>query len=515
MTLLLVIYACRKSTVASWDVDVVIPVVNGQLNIKNFFGDSIFKTDNTGLLNLAVTRTITAIKMDSLVRLPDTTIVTNFTIPAISYSLLPGEYVPSGLLQPSDLTFSVSNGAEIEYIYIRSGKLKVTYSNGLTQPLKLSYFVPNANKNGQIFTIQDSIPPGTNSLVKEYDMSGYSFNLMTGALYNTIKQTYSLQNVGTSSVNIPFGAGVKAEISYSKIIPEYVEGYFGKHDIDIAADTSRLDIIKSFGATNFQLSDASLVFKILNEFGCEFTGNLFNIKSINGSSVVALNTTQLSNLNINSATKAGQLIYPSVRTTSLLSGNSNIVPFLSNLPDKLTYQGNIKVNPLGNLSGYNDFAFYNTGIKVLADINIPMRFKADQFKLTSNTKIDFANVTQLDNVNYGEFVISALNGYPFSAKLQAYLLDENGTVIDSLFVNGSNVLSRGNLDNQNVVVSSSSTTLRIPLDERKIESLKKSDQIRLETYFIMPPNPPDIKIYENYKIDIGIVAELNYRAKRK
>jgi hypothetical protein len=31
----------------------------------------------------------------------------------------------------------------------------------------------------------------------------------------------------------------------------------------------------------------------------------------------------------------------------------------------------------------------------------------------------------------------------------------------------------------------------------------------------MPPNPPDIKIYENYKYNVNIVAELNYNVSRK
>ncbi|MBK9283594.1 MAG: hypothetical protein IPM51_04660 [Sphingobacteriaceae bacterium] len=515
IALLLAFFACRKSTIATWDVDVVFPILKSELNIKNFFGDTIFKTDNNGLLHLAATRTITAIKLDSLISLPDTTIVTNFTIPAISYTLNAGQFIENVFLQPSELTFSVGNGAQLKTVAIRTGKLKVTYSNGLTEPLRLIYTVPNAVKSGQLFTIDDVIPPGNNSLVKEYSMNGFVFNLKTGNLYNTVIQTYSIQNAGAQPVIIPFGAGVTAEISYADIVPEYAEGFFGQNDIEIKADTTKLDIIKSFTATNFMLADANLEFRILNEFGCEFSGNLSDIKSINGNSIIALSTNQLSNLNINRATRSGSQIYPSVRTTSLLANNSNIVPFLSNLPDKLTYKGNITVNPLGNLSGYNDFAYYNTGIKVLADIDIPLKYNANSFKLVSTTKIDFGNVTQLDNVNYGQFIISALNGYPFSAKLQAFILDKNGIILDSLFVNGLNTIAGGSVNNLNEVIASSSTKINVPLTQEKIQHLKSAEQVRIETVFIMPPNPPEIKILENYLIDLNLVAELNYTAKRK
>ena len=75
--------ACRKPTIANWDVDAVLPLVNSELNIKNFVGDTIFKADNTGLLSFDVTREIFSIKLDSVVKLPDTTIVSTYTVPAI------------------------------------------------------------------------------------------------------------------------------------------------------------------------------------------------------------------------------------------------------------------------------------------------------------------------------------------------------------------------------------------------------------------------------------------------
>ena len=517
---ILVLSFCRKPTVASWDVDLVLPVVTSQLNIKNFLGDSIFKQDNTGLLNLSVTRTITAIKLDSLIKLPDTTITNSFITP------FPGIFNPGQNLTffpPSEITFSISNGVALKRTDVRSGFLKVKFTNDLTEPLDILYVIPSALKNGQSLTVYEVVPgaiaPATvGTLTKIYDMAGYSLNMtgLSGNIYNTIVTAYTISvDPNANPVNVPFGKGAKIEISYSKIVPNYVEGYFGQQNVIIPLDTTKLEFIKSFQASNFMLSSATLNFKILNEFGAEFNANLSNIKSINSTSLVPLNTTQLSNINLNRASKVGTTINPSIKTISLTNNNSNIVPFLSNLPNKLTFQGNIGVNPLGNLSGYNDFAFYNTGIKVLADINIPLRFNAAYFKLVSNTKIDFANVTSLDKINSGKFIISAYNGYPFAAKLQAYMLDENNLKIDSLFISGLNVIAGGQVDNQNVVISSTRSSIEIPIDYKKIQNLKKSKLIRIETYFIMPPNPPDIKIYESYSFDVNIVAELNYRVERK
>ncbi|MEO6306197.1 MAG: hypothetical protein ABIP51_23820 [Bacteroidia bacterium] len=512
------LYGCRKPTSANWDVDVVLPVVKSSLNISNFIGDSIFIPDNTGLLSLDVTREITAIKLDSLLQLPDTSITKNFTLLAIQpVTLTPGQSLT--FFPPSELNFDVSNGVSLKRVDVRSGSLSVKFTNNLSQPLDLLYVIASAKKNGQPLTILETVPPYNDTLRKTYDLSGYSLNMtgLTGNKFNSIVQTYTVTvNPLASAVTATYGQGATAILKYSDIIPDYVEGYFGQQTVAIPLDTARFNIFDNFQASNFMLNDATLNFKILNEFGAEFTSSLSNIKSVNSpkSTVIPLTPGLLSNMNINRASKAGNTIFSSIKSISVNSSNSNIVPFLSNLPNKLTYQGTINVNPFGNVSGYNDFAYYNTGIKVLADINIPLRFNADYFKLSSLSTVNFSNIKQLDNVNSGNFIISAVNGYPFRAEIQAYLIDDQNNTIDSLFYPGNNFMERGVINAQNVVTSPTVSRLTVPVTTQRIENLKKTKTIKLVTYFRMPSNPPDIKIYENYTFDINIVAELNYNVKR-
>jgi hypothetical protein len=520
LLLMLLLSFCRKPTVASWDVDLVVPLVNSQLNIKNFLGDSVFQPDNTGLLNVAFTRTLSAIKLDSLIKIPDTTIVNSFTVPAVfPTTLTPGQVL--NFFPASELTFDMGSGVALKKVDIRNGTLRIKFTNDLAEPLILNYKINSATKWGVPLLISEKIPPSPDSLIKYYDLSGYNMNMtgLSGSIYNTIVQSYTIivDPQAATSPTCGYGQGAHAKLSYGGIVPQYLEGYFGQQTISVPLDSTKLDFLKNVQASNFMLSSAAFNFKVFNEFGAEFTGNLSNIKSVNTSNTntVTLSTSQLSNININRATKAGSTVFPSIKTVSLTNTNSNITAFLSNLPNMLTYQGSVKVNPLGNISGYNDFAFYNTGIKVVADINIPLKFNADYFKLVSTANVDFSNIKQLDHVNYGQLVINTSNGYPFQAKLQAYLLDETGATIDSLLWPNENVIDRGVLDNQNVVTQPVRSALRIPIGSGKVEKLKRSKKVRIESYFIMPPNPPDIKIYENYSLDVNIIAELNYRAQRK
>jgi hypothetical protein len=510
---LLLVSGCRKSTSANWDVDVSLPVVNSKLNITNYAGDTLFKTDNTGLLYLRLNREVASIKLDSILNIPnkDTTLgfVTIFPL-----NLKPGDVITSQA--PSELPFTMDYGIAIKRADIRKAVLSIKFTNTVSQPVQLIYKIPNATKNGAPFIISEVVPTGTNTLMKDYDLSGYSLNMrgLSGNVYNTLVQSYSLTLAPNSpSVFVNPGEGASIQITYSKIVPDYVEGYFGQQTVKIDLDTAKFGIIENFKASNFMLSDATMNFSILNEFGAEFSASLSNIKSIYsvGSRIIPLNTNQLSNLNINSATRVGNTIYPSIRSFSFTGSNSNITAFISNIPDKLTYQGQVKVNPLGNVNGYNDFAYYNTGLRVLADVSIPLRFTADYFELNSEASVNFTNVEQLDKVNYGNFVISSSNGFPFSAILQGYMYNAENKLIDSLFVPGTNIILAGNLNAQNEVISPRVSKVYVPVNQTKITNLRECKKLKIVSKFIMPPNPPEIKLLEKYEIDINIIAELNYK----
>jgi hypothetical protein len=516
----LLFFTCRKPTVANWDVDAVLPVVNSQLNIKNFVGDSIFKADNTGLLSLSLSRELTSFTLDSLIPIPDTSLVVTFTVIVGLQTIKQPPGTVFTFFPSTELNFNVPDGVAIKRMDVRTGRLKIKFSNSLSQPIDLTYVIPSATKNGFPFTIIETVPNGSNSLSKSYDLSGFSFNMsgISGNSSNSFVQSYTMAiNPNADTVLVGNGEVAKLEVTYENIVPQYVQGYFGQLVNEIPLDTTKLNLINNFYAPNFALKDARLDFKIVNEFGVEFRANLSNIKSINSISnkVVAINTNQLANINLNRATKSGTTVYPSTYPVSFTSANSNIVPFLSNLPDKITRSGKLSVNPLGNISGYNDFAFYGQGVRLIADINIPLRFNADYFKLTSTSSIDLQNAEQLENVKDGNFVILAKNGYPFKARLQAYLKDAQGNIIDSLFVFGKNTIEAGQIDGFNKVVAQTSSKVLVPIDQNKITKLRNSKSIQVITYFIMPPNPPDITIYENYTFDINIVAELNYNVQRR
>ena len=510
--------SCRKTGAANWNVDLILPVTNSSLNISNYFGDTILKADNTGLFHVKINRELASLKLDSLLRLPDTTFVQSFTIPAIGNpTVTPGQIIP--VAAANETKFDLPNGIQLKNVEIRRSTLHIKFSNSITQPLDVSISLPGVTKNGLAFNITETIPTGTNSLIKDYDLAGYNLNLtgLSGKIYNALVENVGIKvNANAGNAVVKYGQGLTMELGYTDIIPQFVEGYFGQQNLQLPSDTTKLDIYKNFSAENFVLSDASLKFSIINDIGADFSGSINQLSSFNTSArkKVLMNNNQLNRMFVNAAQRNNTQITSSTLAVTFNTVNSNIAPFISNLPDKLSYSGSVTINPLGDeVKNYSQFAFYNTGIRVLADIDIPVRFSASAVNLFTESKVDFSNVKQLDNFNEGTFVIRLTNSFPFATQVQTYLLDVNHQVLDSLLMPGGNTISYGELNSQNIVVKAAETTLNVVFDKAKIEKLKTTKYIKVKSRVMFPPNPPEIQILENYSVKVSIVAELNYNAK--
>jgi hypothetical protein len=522
LLILAAITSCRKSFETDWDVDIEAPIARSKLNIKNFFSDTLFSSDPTGLLHLAFSKKIAGFQLDSLVQIPDTILNYEFTMPPGKLYLPAGNSIP-GFPQTQEINFNINNGVELRTAIIHNGHLRMVYSNTYSQPLVFNLVLPYTTIYGLPFTITETITPGTNNNVKIYDISGYTVKLtgISGNKINSVVQVVDVKvPVTAQNDTIRGGQGVKAEISYTDLLPYYVEGYFGQQNIDLPYDSVSLNISNNLQVSNFQINSASINFKIVNEFGVDINAQLSNIKSVNttNNTSIILNASGLSNININRAGKTSNFsnpVFPSIKTASVNTLNSNLGVFLENLPDYLSYQGKIVVNPMGNISASNDFAFLNTGIQIYADVDMPLQIRADYFRLVSKSTIDLTSVNQIDNINYGDIVLQCTNGFPFNAVLQGYILNEQGQTIDSLFNIPGNIIKEGTVDVNNIVIQPIYTELKINLTKDKLTNLKQCKFIQFVSKFVLPPQPPDIKLLDSYSLDLILSLDVNYKARKK
>lgn len=513
--------SCKKET--SWDVDLAIPIAKSYLNISNFFGDTIFNSDPSGLLHIAFSKDLINYTMDSLVKLPDTTVNIGYTVP-FATALTPGTQIYSNASLPDkEITFDVSNGVELNRAIVRKGYLKIEYINSYAQPLRFNYIINSASLWGNLLAVDQRIE-GNSTFVKMYALDGYNINLtgLSGNKINTLVQTYTISTDASGAADqLQPGQGLNIKLSFVDLVPEYIQGYFGKQDLSFGPDSSSFGFLDNFSTNNLLLSQSSINFRIINEFGIEMSSSIKSMRSIKTSpaNVVTLNSGNLlQSININRASKTNNLsnpVFPWLKQININSNNSNLNAFLENLPNYLGYSVVAKINPLGNISAGNDFAYYGKGLKLVADIDIPLALSADYFKLINFSKVDLTQLKELNDVNSCEIILKARNNYPFKAQIQGYMLNEQNQIIDSLFIPGQNIIESGITDANNNVLSYVDSKLSAVFSKSKIDNLSQCKQIKFVSYLFLPNQPTPIKIKEDSYLDLVVHALLNYNAKSK
>ena len=214
-------------------------------------------------------------------------------------------------------------------------------------------------------------------------------------------------------------------------------------------------------------------------------------------------------VNINRAAESGGLISPYTWIKNLDNSNSNFKSFVENLPDKLGYKLKIVVNPLGNVSGLSDFIYADTTFDAKVKIEIPLSLATTSLTLADTVSFKLEKNELSKDINKGTLTLLADNGFPFSAKVQLYMLSASNNIIDSLFVY-SNYIDAALVDGSLRVSGKKLSKLIIPVDQTKLNKLYTAHKMKIVATFNTVSNPQYVKIYSNYTIDFKLLGDFDY-----
>lgn len=525
---LIALFSSCKKDKTYWDVDLSIPVASSSLSLSNLFPDTIISNNQAGALSILFNDEVFSYNADSLVNIPDTTIYNSF-LPI----MFPGGYFPYGpgfsldINSQDEVRFDFPNDIQLKEAKIRSGKLKILVKNPLRQPVIFKCFVLSASKNGTMLSLSIPIDAGSreNPTIKDtlIDISNYkvSFSGTSGNKTNTIVQDLDFM-VAPYATNdtLRYGDSLQSYVTFQKLVPEYARGYFGNENLLIGPDSTTFDFFDKIHSGTLSLDSAEINLTLKNEFGVDIRGNIQQLKSIhplNGS--INLNSSAINSpFNLSRSTAISSLnspVIPSVKNIAFNQSNSNITNFIGNLPNKIAYQLSAQINPLGNVSGFNDFVYYGTGLKANLSVKIPLRFSANNLVLKDTTSFNIDALSeQVDLVNDGRLILKATNSYPFSLKLTGVLLDENNQAIQELISSPNNIVEGPLLDINQQVIGEKTSIIYIPFDKAKLENMKKAKKIAYYIEFNTVNGSQTVSFYKNYKLDLLLTSEFNYTVKQ-
>ena len=515
--------SCKKEGNLSWNADLSGPIAKANLSIKNLLPDSVLITDPDSALRIVFNETVFNFAIDSLVAIPDTTIDTSYSAPLGGINFTSGQQVFSS--PATELNFGI-NGADISFLQLKKGVIKLEATNSVSEAVVLKYDLLNTQLSGSPFSVVQQVPAGSiaqpGSSVAYYTIDGLSMNLsgISGNKFNTLvtKSTVDIDpSANPGVINVNEGIGVK--LTFMGVIPLYAKGYLGSQIFSAASETVDFDFFRGINAQQFLLQDANVDLKLSNGFGADVSASGVSFTSVNsktGNNVLLSGNGVNSSYNLNRAVfnpASTNPVTPGSKIIQLNSSNSNIKQFIENLPDKFSYSTTAQINPYGNVSGNNDFIYYGSGLRADLEMNIPLAFSAVNLSLLDTVDFDFSGFSGAGQINGGKLTLRVNNGYPFNAQIQAFLLNEQQVITDSLF-SSPNIALAGNTNANQIVVNPVLSLLEIPLSPEKIQYLTQAKKIIFKVVMNTVSQPQVVKLYEHYNLDFVLTGDINYSVNR-
>jgi hypothetical protein len=510
--------ACRKDLEKpSWDTQILTPLVNSSLSINNLLPDSILQVNADSSLKIVFENDIYKLDIDTLFKIPDTTLKTSYNLPIVSYVFNPGQVVVNSV--NNETRYQIAD-AELRTVTVKSGFVSYTIKSKIHEVTNFSYTIPCAKLGGVPFSININVPaavgstPGVYSQV--FDLSGYVIDL-TGVAHNRVNTIYTSMIAKVSPdaagpVTIDNTDSLIIENKFYDLIPYYAKGYFGNNTFNIGPGTTDFNLFSRITDGTIQLEDVNFNLKLENFIGLDARVYINNLSSINtrtGNTINLVNSLIGAPININRAADAGGgVVYSTYASYPLTVSNSNIKPMIENLPDKFGYQLQIITNPLGNISGSSDFVYYDKLLNAKLNMEIPLSLVATNLTLVDTLNFSIGN-NENKNIHSGTLTLYANNGFPLDASAQMYLLNEQNVITDSIF-GYANTIDEAPVNAAYRAVGKKLTKLVVPLNEQKVNKLYATKKIIIKVKFNTSAQPNYIKIYSDYKIDIKLVGDFNY-----
>lgn len=494
--------SCKKEEATTWESNWIAPLAHGRLTLSDLTADNGY-TDNSGIYHLYFEKIISGFGTSDLTQIPDTNISQKFVVPLAGGPFqIPGNTA----IITQNQNYSVeTNGTGLRMVKIKSGQMIVhvkSYVNAFLHPRFTLYNVSEIYGNNT--EIDFALTPGSANVPAEgsyvVDMSNKYVVLSgtSGFDYNKLSTHLEIKTEEntTSDQNTIYGQdSVRFELLMSDLVIDYAKGYFG-NDFYEFNESFNLTEGASMPTGMLALEQASLGFYVTHKMG--FDGKL-KIDNVSGTNNGTGASVQLSGGNLydpfflTRSIDNGGVASTSNYTILLNQLNSNITTFMGNLPNTISFQGNLQLNPFGNVSDGNDFFYADQLTEAKLVVDVPLRLAASDLTLRDTINVEVST----DAVRVSSLTLDVQNAFPMEWKLNLSTL--GGTIVASDLV-----VPAGNSVDGNAIANAS--VLSIPITESQWQAIKAEGKLILQVISNTPSYPQIVNLYSTYFIDVRVKA---------
>jgi len=507
---------CRKEgTRPQWDVDLLAPLVRTALTIRDVLPDSVLTIGAAGSLTLLYRTDLFVLDLDTLLNAPDTSFIYAYVLP-----------LPDSLNFPPGTTFFSENDVTefdlqdlaLRDLELREGTLQLSLKNMVSSTVIGTVDLPGVQFPSGSSAMNASVGPGTPAnpafASASRDLAGSVFDL-TGPNYNSVNTLAT--SIGAQLDPTGTGAWISdedsliAKVTYQGLVPQYARGYFGSRTVHVGPEVSNIGLFNNVVGGTIDVDEVALRIRLENGFGVDIQVAIDHFTAVNtlsGGSVDLTHSIIPGPINLNRALDLGGGFTPSVYENELDNDDSNLDLFLESLPDQLSFELDVHLNPLGDISNGNDFLYYESKLKASLELELPLRLIANDLTLQNTLVPDLPGSAEAHGLQSCGLMLFATNGFPFSAHLELDIINGDGQVLSNIPVAGT--IASGLLGVNALVQQSIESRLEAQLTTEQVDLLYAGGRLRTRVAFTTADQTQHLQILDSYKLDLQITAAANY-----
>ncbi|MEZ5173029.1 MAG: hypothetical protein R2850_05900 [Bacteroidia bacterium] len=512
-------HSCRSEDETSWETAVLAPLAEATISVTDLIPDSLISSDAGTPVYLRVEFNEDIIEKDSVLRIPDTIITDQLQLPV--NLVLPAGFEVADISQ--QIKFSYRD-VKLTEALIEEGFVELNIYNYLEDKVIFEYTIPKATFNGMPLAVSglsveahDGNDPGFYQYVSS--LQGYHLDLRGDDLlhFNRIRYLFNalLNPDGLGSPVTANEAFVRYRNRFYGIKPYFARGYLGQSQFHFSGG-SDLSFMRNISGI-IELEDISLHVSIENSIGADFSIRLNSVSGIRDGNSVSLNHEIIGNdLAFARAQHIGYMNLPYTpysREFDFNQSTSNIKPFVEFLPQRIEYDIDAQLNPLGNVSSGNDFAYSSSNVRLKSVLEMPLKFRAENLSFKDTVKFEGINPVDVADIGDGELRVFAHNGFPMDMKVELTWLDTNLNVLGSNLID--QVIAAAPVDNELKVISSQKTILNVPVTNQLKSTLENCRFIAIKAVFDTKPQMELLPIYPEYQLKLQVIGDGIYTIRTK
>lgn len=506
----LLLFSCKKEA-TTWDTDWAAPIAYGHLTINDMIPTTYTTTNSDGYLSLIIHESIFEFSLDTLIKLPDTTITVKTAIGLPSINVTPAFSLPDNYDQVYDL-----GDIELKRVIIQSGSAEANISSPWQGKTKITVTFPKVTNVSGLFERVYYLDPGTigspTVVTDLIDMAFHDMDLrgIDGDLYNTLGVNVLIEsNEEEASFLVSNTDSIAFSFLFKDLVPRYAKGYFGQYTFSDTVGVALIPL-KHVVAGSIDLDSIDMTVTIKNGFNIIAQAKVSKLTGINThtASLVDLDFIEKgTTLNINPASGGLYDYVPSEYPITLTNTNSNMLSFLENLSDSIIVGYQLKINPFGNTTAGSDEFFPNSKMELFLDGEFPLQFGANDLTIADTITIDNFETSTI-SPNEAVLFLDYVNGFPIEGGLKIYLLDASNTIIDSVMATAP--ILAGNYQSDSYSTIPTTGSVQFQLTQSAMDHLQTTEKLIIKLKFNSDSNQV-IKISPEAFFDFKLRTNLQIR----